>query len=209
MHPYHRHYKSHNTTRDQGTKQINTSHLPIFGHFPDEPGLARSSQSSSSIYPWTKPLAISGTGFFFWARCPSCHPTASKAQNGTQSSDPISCLASSFLHTPLDSIAPFIPARLDVSTKNINLEKVKKNRNSKRSRLEDTMERFNVIQTPSLIASFPTTTWVGWQQKGNTILHLMKQELLGWQCHQLDHIQIICTSLQIDSHASTSSLNVT
>jgi len=35
----------------------------------------------------------------------------------------------------------------------------------------------------------------------------MKQETMGWQWHQLDHIQIICTSLQTDNHASTSSLN--
>ena len=30
---------------------------------------------------------------------------------------------------------------------------------------------------------------------------------MGWQWHQLDHTQIICTSLQTDNHASTSSLN--
>jgi len=32
---------------------------------------------------------------------------------------------------------------------------------------------------------------------------------MGWQCHQLDHIhmQIICTSLQTDNHASTSPLS--
>jgi len=35
----------------------------------------------------------------------------------------------------------------------------------------------------------------------------MKQEMMGWQWHQLDHTQIICTSLQTDNHASTSSLN--
>jgi len=29
---------------------------------------------------------------------------------------------------------------------------------------------------------------------------------MGWQRHQLDHMQIICTSLQTDDHASTSSL---
>jgi len=28
-----------------------------------------------------------------------------------------------------------------------------------------------------------------------------------WQWHQLDHMQIICTSLQTDNHASTSSLD--
>jgi len=34
----------------------------------------------------------------------------------------------------------------------------------------------------------------------------MKQQMTGWQWHQLDHMQIICTSLQADNHASTSSL---
>ena len=32
--------------------------------------------------------------------------------------------------------------------------------------------------------------------------------MMGWQWHQLNHIQIICTSLQTDNHASTSSLRV-
>jgi len=31
--------------------------------------------------------------------------------------------------------------------------------------------------------------------------------MMGWQWHQLDHMQITCTSLQTDNHASTSSLN--
>jgi len=31
---------------------------------------------------------------------------------------------------------------------------------------------------------------------------LMKQEMMGWQWHQLDHMQIICTSLQTDNHAT-------
>jgi len=35
----------------------------------------------------------------------------------------------------------------------------------------------------------------------------MKQEMMGWQWHQLDHTQIICTSLQTDHHASNLSLN--
>jgi len=34
----------------------------------------------------------------------------------------------------------------------------------------------------------------------------MKNETMGWQWHQLDHTQIIFTSLQTDNHASTSSL---
>jgi len=35
----------------------------------------------------------------------------------------------------------------------------------------------------------------------------MKQEMMGWQWHQLDHMQIIFTSLQTDNHASTSSVD--
>jgi len=31
---------------------------------------------------------------------------------------------------------------------------------------------------------------------------------MGWQWHQLDRMQVICTSLQTDNHASTSSLKV-
>jgi len=38
---------------------------------------------------------------------------------------------------------------------------------------------------------------------------LTKQEMMGWQWHQLDHMQNICTSLQTDNDASTSSLNRT
>jgi len=35
----------------------------------------------------------------------------------------------------------------------------------------------------------------------------MKQEMMGWQYHQLDHMQIICTLLQTDNRASISSQN--
>jgi len=34
-----------------------------------------------------------------------------------------------------------------------------------------------------------------------------KQEMMGWQWHQLDDMQIICTSLKTDNHASTSPLS--
>ena len=33
--------------------------------------------------------------------------------------------------------------------------------------------------------------------------------MTGLPCHQLDNMQIICTSLQTDNHTSTSSLNIT
>jgi len=35
----------------------------------------------------------------------------------------------------------------------------------------------------------------------------MKQEMMGWQLHQLDHMQIICVLLKTDNHISTSSLS--
>ena len=49
------------------------------------------------------------------------------------------------------------------------------------------------------------TTCVSHQQKHKQFWILMKQEVMGWQWHQLDHTQIICTSLQTttDNHIST------
>jgi len=37
---------------------------------------------------------------------------------------------------------------------------------------------------------------------------LMKTEMMWWQWHHLDHMQMICTSLQTDNHASTPTLNL-
>jgi len=51
------------------------------------------------------------------------------------------------------------------------------------------------------------TTWVSQYQKGKPLWILLEQEMMGWQWHQLDHMQIICTSLQTDNHASTSPLS--
>jgi len=33
----------------------------------------------------------------------------------------------------------------------------------------------------------------------------MKQEMMGWQWHQLDHMQIICTSMQTDRQPALAS----
>jgi len=51
------------------------------------------------------------------------------------------------------------------------------------------------------------TTWVSWHQKGKPFWILLEQEMMGWQWHQLDHTQIICTSLQSDNYISTSPLS--
>jgi len=54
---------------------------------------------------------------------------------------------------------------------------------------------------------FSRRTWVRRQQKGKPFWILLEQEMMGWQWHQLDHMQIICTSLHTDNHASTSPLS--
>jgi len=61
--------------------------------------------------------------------------------------------------------------------------------------------------TPKFNGLFSRTTWVNRHQKGKPFWILLKQEMMGWQWHQLDHIQIICTRLQTDNHTSTPSLN--
>ena len=53
---------------------------------------------------------------------------------------------------------------------------------------------------------FSRTTCATKQHKVKPIWILMKQEMTGWPWHQLDHMQIICTLLHTDNHASTSSL---
>ena len=55
--------------------------------------------------------------------------------------------------------------------------------------------------------SFPRQRGQAGTRKAKPIWILTKQEMIGWQWHQLDHMLIICTSLQRDNHASTSSLN--
>jgi len=51
------------------------------------------------------------------------------------------------------------------------------------------------------------TTWISRHQKVKSIWILMKQEMMGWQWYQLDHMQTTCTLLLTDKHASTSPLN--
>ena len=50
---------------------------------------------------------------------------------------------------------------------------------------------------------FSRTTWISWHQKGKPFWILLEQEIMGWHWHQLDHMQIICTSLQTDNYGST------
>ena len=54
---------------------------------------------------------------------------------------------------------------------------------------------------------FSRTTWVSQHQKGKPFWILLEQEMMGWQWHQLDHMQIICTLLRTDNDASTPPLS--
>ena len=64
-------------------------------------------------------------------------------------------------------------------------------------------------QYTRLSSLFSRTTWVSRYQKGKTSLDLNEardDRVMGWQWHQLDNIQTICTSLQTDNHINTLSL---
>jgi len=46
-----------------------------------------------------------------------------------------------------------------------------------------------------LMAIFSRTTWVDQHQQGKPFWILLEQEMMGWHWHQLDHMEIICISL--------------
>ena len=60
---------------------------------------------------------------------------------------------------------------------------------------------------------FSGTTWASRYQKSKNSLDFKDMNeakdhvVLGWQWHQLNHMQTMCTSLQTDNHINTSSLN--
>ena len=57
------------------------------------------------------------------------------------------------------------------------------------------------------LTAFFRTTRVSRHQKGKRFWILLEQEMMGWQWHQLDCMQIICTSLRADNHVSTTPLS--
>ena len=67
-----------------------------------------------------------------------------------------------------------------------------------------------LLQRHPFNGHFSRTTWVCRHQKGKTSLNLNQardDRISGWQWHQLDHMQTICTSLQTDNHTNTPSHN--
>jgi len=60
------------------------------------------------------------------------------------------------------------------------------------------------------MASYPGLPGKASTIKEKTSLNLNQAKddgVLGWQWHQLDHMQTICTPLQSDNHTNTLSLN--
>jgi len=49
---------------------------------------------------------------------------------------------------------------------------------------------------------FSRTIWVRRHQKGKPFWILLEQEVMGWQWHLLDHMQVICTLLQTDNYTT-------
>jgi len=62
------------------------------------------------------------------------------------------------------------------------------------------LANYNYYTTTSFNGLFSRTTWVSRHQKGTPFCILLEQEMMGWQRHQLDHMQIICTSLTTDNY---------
>ena len=62
------------------------------------------------------------------------------------------------------------------------------------------------VPSGTVLRPFVRTTRVSQYRKDKSFWILLKQDMIGWQWHWLDHIQIICTSLPTDNHASSSLL---
>jgi len=59
-------------------------------------------------------------------------------------------------------------------------------------------------QQHSFNGLFSKTTRVGQPVlEGQIIVDFTEAEMMGWQCHQMDHMQAICTLLQTVNHTST------
>jgi len=66
----------------------------------------------------------------------------------------------------------------------------------------------NCIQQHLFNGLFSLSAWTSWHhQKVNHSGFQWSKKMVGWQWHQLDYMQTICTSLHTDNHVSTSSVN--
>ena len=63
-----------------------------------------------------------------------------------------------------------------------------------------------LLQLQLFYGPLSETTHVSQYQNDKTILDFINAEMTGCQWHQLDHMQVIWTSLQADNHANPQSL---
>ena len=73
------------------------------------------------------------------------------------------------------------------------------------------LSRIVLLLQHSFNGLYSRTTWVIRYQKSKISLDLNEARddgVWGWQWHQMDDMQTICTSLQTDNHTSTPSLNI-
>ena len=159
----------------------------------------------------TEPLGISERGFQGSDVLPVTQPSMSKHCREHKALEyPNQCLvlASSFLHPPPDTpdgigIAAFMPAHRSSTILCTYISCIHFLSGVKATTIKVLLlllHPFNGICSRS--------TWVTQHQKGKPFWILLEQEMMGWQWHQLDHMQIISTSLQRDNHASTSPLGL-
>jgi len=62
------------------------------------------------------------------------------------------------------------------------------------------IDQTTTTTTTTHVTAFFQDNLVSRHKKGKPFW-ILEQEMMGWQWHQLDHMQIICTLLQTDNHA--------
>jgi len=79
--------------------------------------------------------------------------------------------------------------------------------NKRKQWLQSKLQEMKLVLLLHPLWPFTRTTWISRHQKGKPFWILLEQDMMGWQWHQVDHMQINCTSLSTDNHASTSPLS--
>jgi len=130
------------------------------------------------VRPHREPFGISGTGFAFLSPNQQCQ----SSEGNTKAVIATSGLVLSFLHPPPDS---WWEGHYCLYTWSLMLVLL-------------LLHPSNVFFWDNLVSQ---------HQKSEPFWILLEQEIMEWQWHQLDHMEIICTLLQTDNHASTSPLS--
>jgi len=104
------------------------------------------------------------------------------------------------LTSAVDDITKSLPPQHQSQTRSELLQKLTEHSLAGSSCAASTSFTCVFTHTHTFNSLFSRTTWISRYQKGKPFWILLKQEMMGWQWHQLDHMQIICTTLQTDNH---------